>query len=341
MTDYLRIVRIDEYSITPKYRQVVNAVLKGIESGKLVKDDLLPSINELCVYLDISRNSVEKAYNTLKKTGIVSSVAGKGYFITQDQIEQPIKVLLLFNKLSVHKKMIYDAFANALGNTAAIDFYIYNNDFNVFKKLITEKIEHYSKCVIIPHFLENGDRAHDVINMIPKKKLILLDKIVKGVDGNFSAVYENFEQDIYNALEQLLAKLSNYHTLKIVFPKYTYHSKEILKGFQSFCNEYAFDYETIDLLKNEELMAGSVYITLMEDDLVELIEKLINTNLTAGVDVGVISYNETPLKRVILNGITTISTDFELMGRLAAGLVTDASDKKIPVPFKVTVRNSL
>ena len=341
MTNYLKIVKIDEYSITPKYRQVVNAVMHGIEGGKIVKDDLLPSINELCISLDISRNSVEKAYTTLKKAGIVSSIAGKGYFIVQDQFKQPIKVLLLFNKLSVHKKMIYDAFANALGATAAIDFYIYNNDFNVFKKLITEKIDEYSKCVIIPHFLENSDRAHEVINRIPKGKLILLDKLVKGVTGKFSAVYEDFEHDIYNALEQLLEKLKQYNTLKIIFPKNTYHSKEIVKGFQSFCTKYAFDFETVHILKNEKLRPGTVYVSLMEDDLVELIEKMINKNLIAGVDIGVISYNETPLKRVILNGITTISTDFELMGRLAAGLLVDSTDQHIAVPFKVKIRNSL
>jgi DNA-binding transcriptional regulator YhcF (GntR family) len=341
MTDYLRIVKIDEYSITPKYRQVVNAVMQGIEDGKIVKDDLLPSINELCVYLDISRNSVEKAYATLKKAGIVSSIAGKGYFIKQDQIKQPVKILLLFNKLSAHKKMIYDAFAKALGTTAAIDFYIYNNDFNVFKKLITEKIDNYSRYVIIPHFLENEDRAHDVINLIPKEKLILLDKLVKRVSGSFSAVFEDFEKDIFGALEQLLERLSKYHSLKIIFPKDTYHSKEILQGFQRFCNEYAFEYETINFLKNENLVPGTVYISLMEDDLVELIEKIINSSMVAGIEIGVISYNETPLKRVILNGITTISTDFELMGRLAADLVFDPADKHIPVPFKVTVRNSL
>ncbi len=31
--------------------------------------------------------------------------------------------------------------------------------------------------------------------------------------------------------------------------------------------------------------------------------------------LGVISYNETPLKKIILNGITTISTDFQMMER--------------------------
>ncbi|MCD0489024.1 GntR family transcriptional regulator [Pedobacter sp. MC2016-14] len=341
MKNYLKIVHIDEYSSTPKYRQLVNAIMQGIESGQIVKDDQLPSINDFCVALDLSRNSVEKTYNTLKKAGIVTSVAGKGFFIAQDQFEQPVKTLLLFNKLSGHKKIVYDAFVDALGNSAAVDFYVYNNDFNIFKKLISEKVNSYAKFVIVPHFLENSDRAYEMINTIPREKLILLDKLVKGVTGNFSSIYQDFENDIYSALEQLLEQLCKYHTLKIIFPQDSYHSKEILKGFKRFCRQYAFDYDMITYVKDEVINQGTGYITLTEDDLVELIEMMINSGLTAGVDVGLISYNETPIKRVILNGITTISTNFEMMGKMAAEEVLNPSCQHIAVPFKVTLRKSL
>jgi len=176
---------------------------------------------------------------------------------------------------------------------------------------------------------------------LSKDKLILLDKLVDGVTGNFSAVYEDFEQDIYGALTQMLERLQNYHTLKLIFPEKTYHSKGILEGFSNFCREYAFNWEIIGVIRDEILEPGQVYISLMEDDLVELIEKIIDSNLLAGKDIGVISYNETPLKRIILDGITTISTDFEMMGHLAAKLVKTDVPTHIPVPFKVTLRNSL
>ena len=55
--------------------------------------------------------------------------------------------------------------------------------------------------------------------------------------------------------------------------------------------------------------------------MVLLIEKIIKTKLEVGKQVGVIAYNETPLKRIILNGISTISTDFLLMGEKAAQLI--------------------
>jgi DNA-binding transcriptional regulator YhcF (GntR family) len=341
MKNYLKIIHIDEYSITPKYLQISNSILRGIEDQRIEKDDILPSINDLSAAIEVSRNTIERAYKELKKYNVIKSVAGKGYFISNTQFNQPVKVLLLFNKLSNHKKIIYDAFAETLGSNAAIDFYIYNNNFNFFKKLLANKTEQYSKLVIIPHFIENAENAVAVINELPKEKLILMDKLIEGVTGNFGAVYENFEQDIYHALEQLLEKLSKYHTLKIIFPENSYYSKEILAGFLNFCGQYAFEYDIIHQLKNEHLVPGTVYINLMEDDLVELIEKIISDKLKIGEEIGVISYNETPLKKIILNGITTISTDFKMMGEKAAEMVLNNTKEHLAIPFKVTYRNSL
>jgi DNA-binding transcriptional regulator YhcF (GntR family) len=341
MKNLLKIVEIDEYSITPKYVQLINSLLSGIQSGNIEKGDILPSINDFSAALEVSRNTIERAYKELKHMGVVESVAGKGYFMTGAAFKQPFKVMLLFNKLSSHKKIMYDAFAATLGSNAANDFYIYNNDFNYFKKLLLDKIDSYAKFVIIPHFIESAARAYEVINSIPREKLILMDKLEAGVTGSFGAVFEDFEKDIYQALEQLLDKLSRYHTLKIIFPEHSYYSKEILTGFKAFCRQYAFEYEIISSLSNEALSKQTVYINLMEDDLVELIEKIIAMDLKVGDDIGVISYNETPLKKIILNGITTISTDFKLMGEKAAQLVLNNGTDHIAIPFLVTVRDSL
>ncbi|WP_315817823.1 hypothetical protein [Paraflavitalea speifideaquila] len=88
--------------------------------------------------------------------------------------------------------------------------------------MLENKKDDYTHYVIIPHFMEGGENAHEIINIIDKSKLILLDKLVAGVGGEYGAVYENFEKDIYNALEQALQQLSKYDTLKIIFPAYTY-----------------------------------------------------------------------------------------------------------------------
>ncbi len=79
----------------------------------------------------------------------------------------------------------------------------------------------------------------------------------------------------------------------------------------------------------------------MENDLVFLIEKILTTKMKVGKHVGVISYNETPLKKLILNGITTISTDFQMMGEKAVQLILERSNEHVEIPFYLRLRASL
>jgi DNA-binding LacI/PurR family transcriptional regulator len=91
----------------------------------------------------------------------------------------------------------------------------------------------------------------------------------------------------------------------------------------------------------EPIKEGDVFMSLMEEDLVKLLEKILVTKLKVGNHVGVISYNETPLKKILLNGITTLSTDFEFMGKKAAEMILTDTKGNIEVPFYVTKRASL
>ncbi|MBC7949179.1 MAG: GntR family transcriptional regulator [Chitinophagaceae bacterium] len=332
---------IDYYSATPKYLQLANCIIKAINDGVVKENDVLPSINELSFEFEISRDTAEKGYKHLKKSGVLGSVPGKGYYVKNTDLNHKLKIFLLFNKLSPHKKIIYDAFVEAIGDMAAIDFYIYNNDFLFFKKLISQQKGDYTHYVIIPHFMEASENVSEIINTIPKDKLILLDKLLPGVTGNYAAVYENFEQDIYDALVQANEQLSKYNTIKIIFPEYTYHPKEILEGFYRYCQQFAFNYKVVQNIEEEPIQKGEVFINLMENDLVILIERILAAGLTVGKDVGVISYNETALKKIILNGITTISTDFQMMGEKTAKMILDQSTEHVAIPFSLTLRASL
>jgi len=138
-----------------------------------------------------------------------------------------------------------------------------------------------------------------------------------------------------------LKPLAKYHTLKIIFPEKSYFPQEIVKGFNRFCHEYAFTHKIVHDIATEPINNGEVYINLMEADLVALIERLVSMKTRIGKQVGVISYNETVMKKIILSGITTISTDFYEMGVQAAKLVLSGEKKHIEVPFKLTLRASL
>ena len=96
--------KISKDSPTPKYLHVVNLILEDIEKGKLKVGDRIPSINETSFDLLLSRDTVEKAYNELRDRGIISSVRGKGFYISSRKMEQKMRVVLLFNKLSCKRR---------------------------------------------------------------------------------------------------------------------------------------------------------------------------------------------------------------------------------------------
>lgn len=98
----------------PIFKQIANSVIRDIERGVVDKDFQLPSINEVSDQYSIARDTIERAYKELKKQGYTTSVAAKGYYVTGKK-DVRIKVLLVFNKLSSFKRIIYDNFVATLG----------------------------------------------------------------------------------------------------------------------------------------------------------------------------------------------------------------------------------
>jgi DNA-binding LacI/PurR family transcriptional regulator len=60
-----------------------------------------------------------------------------------------------------------------------------------------------------------------------------------------------------------------------------------------------------------------------------------------GEEIGILSYNESPYKEVLLDGIAVISTDFVQLGRTAANLVLSGEKMHISNPFSLILRNSI
>ncbi|MBD2699577.1 GntR family transcriptional regulator [Spirosoma sp. BT702] len=334
-------IKINDFSNTPKYQQIYNSVVEGIESRDILPGNKLPSIHEIVAEFDVSKGTVERAYELLKEKEIIGGVKGKGFYINYTPTGKNLKIFLLFNKLSTHKKIIYDSFVETLGPDVAIDLFIYNNDFRVFRDLILKQAHNHTHYVIIGHFFDGDEKADELINSLPKHKLVILDKLLEGVTGSYAAVFQNFEKDLYQALTEALPLLRKYATLSILFPSYSYHPKAILNGFYKFCYEHGFQTRVIQDIQNESIEPQQAYINLMEEDLVELIKKIKKTSYTVGKEVGILSYNDTAIKEILLDGITVMSTDFAQMGRTAAQQILNGSVEHIENPFQLIVRHSL
>lgn len=326
----------------PKYLAVADAIRSAIRDSKLIYGQQLPSINELSEAHLLSRDTVEKAYKELRRRGIIESVKGKGYFINRVDVDASMQVLLIFNKISNYKRQIYNAFVNTLGKNAKVDLQIHHWSSQILKNILSNALGKYDYYVIMPHFYEHYEKAMELLEKIPKEQLILLDRNVPELENNCAAVYQDFREDIIEALEQATPLLKKYKKLIYINPSMVPYPPEIMKGFCYFCKMNNFDFSIIgEMDENTSVNEGDAYIVIEETDLVNLIKVCNNRNLRIGKDVGIISYNETPLKEILLNGITVISTDHECMGRTAAQLILDQRIEKIKNPFTLIKRKSV
>ena len=324
----------------PKYKQIVQSVMRDIDRGVLKKGDQLPSISELSVEYLLARDTVEKAYRELRTRGHITSVQGKGYYI-QSNHDKKIKILLIFNKLSSYKKIIYYSFLKALGDNATVDLQIHHYSAARFQEIIDQNLGKYNYYVVMPHFTQDLDKANylEILKSIPNEELVLLDRDIPELPQNPLSIYQNFDKDIFGALENANDLLAKYNRLVLVFPSDGNYPTEIVRGFRNFCINYHKDFVIKDNCNEEILKTGTAYIVVEENDLAELVKKVRLTGYGLGQEIGVISFNETTLKELL--GITVITTDFETMGSTAATLLLNQQRIKVKNPFYMIRRGSL
>jgi GntR family transcriptional regulator len=75
--------QVDVMSRTPIYEQLVNQVEQFVLAGLLKEGDKLPSVRTLSMELAVNPNTIQKAMSELDRRGIVTSVPGKGCFISE------------------------------------------------------------------------------------------------------------------------------------------------------------------------------------------------------------------------------------------------------------------
>jgi DNA-binding transcriptional regulator YhcF (GntR family) len=333
-------IQIDNRLITPKYIQVSNAIIRAVEEDRIKINDQLPSINELSYWLNVSRDTVEKSYKHLKQIGILTSVPGKGFYVRGEE-ENKYKIFLLFNELSESKKIIYDALLKALGDSGIVDFYVYYDDFDLFRKILAKRRYDYTHYIISPHFAENREDLLEALSSVPSEKLIICDRFLQEVTGASGAVYQNFEKDIYNILQKVEDRVFKYKCIKVICPERSCCATGITKGIERFAAEYDFQFCVVRSARYAEIRTGDLLVSISENDLIHLAERVMLSGLKAGHQVGIISYDDLPYKKLILGGITTVSADFQFMGTQLARLINQNVHENIAVPFDIQLRASL
>ncbi len=80
-------VIISNASVSPIYEQIASQIRNQIINGKLESGYSLPSIRSLANELQVSVITTKRAYDNLEREGFIYTVASKGSFVAEQDIE--------------------------------------------------------------------------------------------------------------------------------------------------------------------------------------------------------------------------------------------------------------
>ena len=338
-------IKIDIHSQVPVYKQLIQSIQHLVDMNIYAEGEFLPSMNELSLELDISKETVKKAYSILREKGVIESAHGKGFYICSKK-DKKIKILLLFDKISTYKQVLYSSFMAEIGDQCEITIRLHNQDIDLFEHFVEENLDQYDYYIITPHFPLHKNilkRAVKILKRIPNRKLILLDNNIEGLAGNYGSVYHDFENDIIDGLTQAAVYLKKYKKLNVVSMPGSMYAPLIENGIKRYCTENNINYEIFKNITPDKIIKNEAYLILnsqLDLELIELIKTSKNKGCKIGEDIGIISYNESPINEIILDGLSVFSTDFKQMGRLAARMIKDKNFKKIKCDFRLIRRNT-
>lgn len=328
------IFKISESTGQTKLQQLVHSITEAVNTGSLKVGDSLPSVNQLSAESGFSRDTVFKAYNILKQRNVVESAPQKGYFVASESL----KVFMLLDDFSAFKEQLYQSFRNNLPDLYSVDLLFHHYNSNVFHQLVENSLGRYSMYVVMNIDNKSSDL---ILNKIDANKLLIMD-MGKPENGKLNYLLQDFSKSLKNCLEKGLNQLKKYNEFILVYSeKNTPHPIEIVTAVKSFCKKYQIYFKNIKEVIASEIKEGQAYFVIRDSDLVQVIKACTTKKFELGKDIGVLSYNDTPMKQIVGGGISVISTDFELMGKQAAEFVKNKQKIGEVLTTSLILRESL
>lgn len=337
MSDFFKNFEITEPGQT-KHEQLVSGVIAAISSKEVRSGQTLPSVSSFMQELTVSRMTVLKALSELKDRGIIESRNRVGYFVKSENIKQQLKVLLFLTAFNQYHEILYNTFMDEIrGRDISVDLFFHHGNPDVLRTVLKEHMGKYGLYVITPI---QDKKVLGLLDRIPGDKLL---QIVRPVCSKkeISFLIQDFYEEVVLALNGIQERIKSYDKFILVYPEGSFHSPDIKKAFKRFCEENLISYSIEEKPVLNSIRMNTAYFVIEDSHLISIIKEAEELGYTLGSDIGILSYNDTPTKEIIRQGITVISTDFQLMGRKAADFVLNRRPVQEVIETKITLRKSL
>lgn len=316
-----------------KVKQLADAISQAISSKEYEEGQSLPSINQLSKEYGVSRDTVFKAFQELKEKGIVASTPTKGYYVST----AVSKVLLLLDTYSPFKYELHKALTENLPINYKVDLYFHQGSQERFNTLVRDSVGRYNLYLVMNYL---NDSYSKILDKLDPEKVLLLD-FGQFAKENFSYVCQGFDRTLYDCLVSGQELFKKYKRIELIFPADSEHPKSSIPYFEQFCRDYGFGYKLAETFEAKKMQQGTAYIVIRHSDLIGIVKTSREKGYGLGREVGVVVYNDEPMFEILDEGITAISTDFRLMGTLAAEFIRTRQQIQTYVPTRLIVRGSL
>ncbi|WP_405226870.1 GntR family transcriptional regulator [Dokdonia sp. Asnod1-B02] len=320
-----------------KHEQIVFGIINAIDAGILKVDDKLPSINEMVAEIGYARKTIVKAYTELKERGLVESKNLKGYYIISVETNVTLKVALILFAFHSFQEDFYNTVRKELGKRFQIDVFFHHNNLELFKTLMNNISRKYGAYIVAPI---QDPEVQTMLKTIPSDKLIVVDRQLK-MPKDYSYATQEFEQITYEHLVDLAPSIKKYDRFILFYKANTDLPAGILKAFQRFTNDFNINGEVVTDYKSKILKKKTAFFTISDSNLWQILKDARKLEYRIGRDIGILAHDDNIVKEIAFGGITTISTDFELMAKRAALFVKEGTAIQEVIPTYLRERNSL
>jgi len=337
MIDFFRHFELSEPGQT-KHEQLVSGVIRAISSKEVRSGQTLPPVSSFMQELSVSRMTVLKALSELKDRGIIESRSRVGYFVKSENIKQQLKVLLFLTAFNQYHEILYNSFMEKVKDrNVSVDLFFHHGNPDVLRTVLKEHMGKYGLYIITPI---QDRKVMGMLEKIPSDKLL---QIVRPVNSKkeISFLSQDFFEEVVIALNGIRERIKSYDEFILVYPEGSFHSPDIKKAFNRFCDENKIIHSIEEKPVLTSIRKNVAYFVIEDSHLIGLIKTAEILGLRLGKDLGILSYNDTPMKEIIRQGITVISTDFQLMGRKAADFALNRRPVHEVMETKITLRKSL
>lgn len=320
-----------------KSDRIISFITERIRNGKLEPGNAVPSINVSAREFGVARKTVVRAYEKLKEKGLIESRPKRGYFVINKKPVTKLKVLLIIHSFDGHWEILYNHFREQANVFCETETFFHHYNIKMLELMISRNVSDYD-LFIVSSF--NHPRIKNIIGRIPAYKVLVISRNDR-LGQNYNFIVQDFFEGTRSALADAHDSIKKYKKLNLSFPEQSGHSETLKNGFLEYCHQFFVSNEVMGKLSEKDIRKNEAYLVIDDSDLIRLLEVSKNRGWQLGRDIGVISYNETPMKKVIRDGISVLSCDFTKMADEMAGFIKNQKSIQKTISIKFIQRNSI